>query len=240
MDIIPPTPSLDGLLLIDKPSDWTSHDVVNFVRRRFNIKKTGHCGTLDPFATGLLMLLAGKATKAQDSLMAQNKVYSGTIRLGEETDSQDRTGQLTASRPLPADLSLAKLQEVADSFLGPQEQIPPMVSAIKMHGQPLYKLARKGQVVERAPRAVTIDGFELSNLRENEVDFLVHCSKGTYIRTLAADFGQRLGCGAHLRELRRESSGDYSVKDAVTIDEIREWDTEKLSAHLRPVTVEKL
>ena len=234
-----PPASPDGLLLIDKPSDWTSHDVVNFVRRRFNVKKAGHCGTLDPFATGLLMVLVGKATKAQDALMAESKVYSGVIRLGVETDSQDRTGQVTATHPLPEGLDLAALQRAADSFLGPQSQIPPMVSAIKLHGQPLYKLARKGQTVEREPRAITIDSFTLENLRDGEVSFLVHCSKGTYIRTLAADFGQRIGCGAHLRELRREASGDYRVSDAVTMDELRAWDSGELAAHLLPVPKER-
>ena len=231
-----PPASPDGLLLIDKPSDWTSHDVVNFVRRRFNVKKAGHCGTLDPFATGLLMVLVGKATKAQDTLMAESKVYSGVIRLGVETDSQDRTGQVTATHPLPEGLALAALQRAADSFLGPQSQIPPMVSAIKLHGQPLYKLARKGQTVEREPRAITIDSFTLENLRDGEVSFLVHCSKGTYIRTLCHDIGRSLGCGGCMSALRRTEAGGFSVEDAVMVAEVQRLrDEGRLEERLLPV-----
>jgi len=237
---MPELMSVDGLLLIDKPMDWTSHDVVNFVRRRFHVKKTGHCGTLDPFATGLLVILVGKATKVQDALMAKDKVYSGTIRLGSETDSQDRTGVVTETRPLPEGLTLEQLQDIANSMTGEQFQVPPMVSAIKMNGQPLYKLARKGQTVERQPRAITIGSFQLSNFRGTDVDFIVHCSKGTYIRTLAADFGAKLGCGAHLLELRRELSGDHKVSDAVTVEEMKTWDEGSLASHLMPIPAEAL
>jgi len=236
----PPTAQPDGILLVDKPLDWTSHDVVNFVRRRFHLKKTGHCGTLDPFATGLLVLLVGKATKLQDQLMASEKTYSGVIRLGVETDSQDRTGQILATREIPTDLTLAKLQQVADTFLGEQLQTPPMHSALKLNGQPLYKLARKGQTVEREPRPVTIRSFQLLSYQDSECLFIVRCSKGTYVRTLAADFGDRLGCGAHLKELRREASGKFRVTQAASLDDLRSWTEEDFPRHLLPPVVPEM
>ncbi len=225
---------LDGILLVDKPADWTSFDVVNFVRRRFSLDKTGHCGTLDPFATGLLVILLGKATRLQDSLMAKNKIYTGTIRLGEETDTGDLTGTLTAQHEVPA-FSLEQLQQSADTFLGDILQVPPMHSAIKINGQPLYKLARKGREVERPPRAVHIDRFALSKLRLPEVDFEVHCSKGTYIRTLGVDLGTKLGCGAHLTALRRVASGDHRVEQAVTLEQLKVWELTELAAHLESI-----
>ena len=232
---IPPQP--DGILLVDKPQDWTSHDVVNFLRRRFHLKKTGHCGTLDPFATGLLVLLVGKATRLQDQLMGCDKTYSGIIRLGVETDSQDRTGEITATHEIPTDLTLARLQQVADTFLGEQLQTPPMHSALKLNGQPLYKLARKGQTVEREPRPITIRSFHLLSYQDAEIIFVVRCSKGTYVRTLASDFGARLGCGAHLKELRREASGSFRVSQAATVEAIRTWTDDEFPQHLLPPTV---
>lgn len=223
---------VNGVLLVDKPVDWTSHDVVNCIRRTFSIKKTGHCGTLDPFATGLLILLLGKSTKIQDELMGHDKVYTGTIRLGIETDSQDCTGEVIATKDVP-DFSREELQTAAQSMIGDQEQIPPMHSAIKMHGQPLYKLARKGEVVERKPRAIRVYSFELTRIALPEVDFRVACSKGTYVRTLAADFGTRLGCGAHLAALRRQQIGDYSVEEAASAADMKTWSLEQLLEHLK-------
>lgn len=227
---------LDGILLVDKPADWTSFDVVNFVRRRFLLDKTGHCGTLDPFATGLLVILLGKATRLQDSLMAQNKIYTGTIQLGEETASGDLTSEVTARHEVPA-FSLEELQMAADTFLGDILQVPPMHSAIKIKGQPLYKLARKGREVERPARPVHIDRFSLSNLRLPEVDFEVHCSKGTYIRTLGVDLGAKLGCGAHLTALRRVASGDHRVENAVTMDQLKVWELSDLAEHMERLEV---
>ncbi|MGN0867716.1 MAG: tRNA pseudouridine(55) synthase TruB [Oligosphaeraceae bacterium] len=226
---------VDGILLVDKPADWTSFDVVNLIRRQFHLDKTGHCGTLDPFATGLLVVLLGKATRLQDSLMAREKTYSGTLRLGEETETEDLTGETVRTLPLPPDLTLEALQRQADTFLGDILQRPPMHSAIKIHGQPLYKLARKGQEVERPPRPVHIRSFQLRNLRGADVDFLVECSKGTYIRTLGADLGRKTGCGGHLRALRRLRSGDHKVEDAFPVDLIRTWDLEALQAHREPL-----
>lgn len=225
---------IDGVLLVDKPSDWTSFDVVNLVRRHFQLDKTGHCGTLDPFATGLLVILLGKATRLQDQLMAKDKCYTGTIHLGVETTTEDLTGEVASEKEVPA-LTLEELQKTADTFLGDIEQLPPMHSAIKINGQPLYKLARKGQKVERKPRPVRIDKFQLLNPRQPDVDFIVECSKGTYIRTLGADFGRKIGCGAHLIALRRERSGDHVVDGAPTVDEIKSWDLEALKAHIIPL-----
>ncbi len=224
----------DGVLLVDKPADWTSFDVVNFVRRHFNLKKTGHCGTLDPFATGLLIVLCGKATRLQDALMGQDKVYTGTMRLGVRTDSQDLTGQVVQTTDVPA-FTQEALQEAANRFVGEIEQLPPMHSAIKIDGKPLYKLARQGKEVERQPRPVRIDAFQLTALRLPDVDFLVRCSKGTYIRTLAADLGDALGTGAHLTALRRQASGNHDVKDAASLDVIRTWDIAALREHLQHV-----
>jgi len=173
-------------------------------------------------------------------LMASEKTYSGVIRLGVETDSQDRTGQILATREIPTDLTLAKLQQVADTFLGEQLQTPPMHSALKLNGQPLYKLARKGQTVEREPRPVTIRSFQLLSYQDSECLFIVRCSKGTYVRTLAADFGDRLGCGAHLKELRREASGKFRVTQAASLDDLRSWTEEDFPRHLLPPVVPEM
>lgn len=225
---------IDGLLLVDKPMDWTSHDVVNCIRSRFNLSKTGHCGTLDPIATGLLVLLLGHATKLQDRLMSEDKVYTGTMRLGVETDSEDRTGVVTATADASG-VTPEQVRTIAARFLGPQQQTPPMVSAIKKDGKPLYKLARKGEVIERESRPIVIHALELSRIALPDVDFRVHCSKGTYIRTLCADMGRALGCGAHMLELRRESSGSFQVSDAVNMDAIKSWELPEFVQHVQPL-----
>lgn len=225
---------IDGLLLVDKPMDWTSHDVVNCIRSRFNLSKTGHCGTLDPIATGLLVLLLGHATKLQDRLMSEDKVYTGTMRLGVETDSEDRTGVVTATADASG-VTAEQVRTVAARFFGPQQQTPPMVSAIKKDGKPLYKLARKGEVIERESRPIVIHALELSRIALPDVDFCVHCSKGTYIRTLCADMGRALGCGAHMLELRRESSGSFQVADAVNMDAIKSWELPEFVQHVQPL-----
>lgn len=226
--------ALDGILLVDKPQDWTSHDVVNFVRGRYRLAKVGHGGTLDPMATGLLVLLLGKGTKQSDNVMNGEKVYEGTITLGATTNTQDADGQIEETRPVPA-LTRDDLEKAILPFTGPIEQIPPMVSAIKKDGKPLYKLAREGKEIQRDPRPVTIHGYELTDVRLPELDVRVTCSKGTYIRTLAHDLGRSLGCGAHLSALRRTSSGDFRVSEAVTIDQLREWDLEQMKEKLLPV-----
>lgn len=227
--------ALDGILLIDKPRDWTSHDVVNFVRGRYRLAKVGHGGTLDPMATGLLVLLLGKGTKCSDAVMQGRKVYEGTYTLGSTTNSQDADGQIEEVRPVSADLTREKLEALLPEFIGDILQIPPMVSAIKKDGVPLYKMARRGETIERAPRPVSIYQYEITDVRLPEIDVRVTCSKGSYIRTLAHDFGQRLGCGAHLSALRRTFSGQYSVADAIDAEQLREADLESLQAKVLPL-----
>jgi len=218
-----------GILLVDKPVEWTSHDVVNCVRRRFKIKKVGHCGTLDPNATGLLVLLLGRATKLSQKLMVQDKTYSGTMRLGAETTTQDAEGDVVSTGDY-SEITPEHVREVAADFVGEIMQTPPMVSAVKVDGKPLYKLARKGEVVERDARAVTVHYLDITRIELPDVDLEVRCSKGTYVRTICHDIGARLGCGAHLLSLRRLRSGDFDVKDAVTIDTIKSWEREDVMA----------
>lgn len=219
-----------GVILVDKPKEWTSHDVVNCIRRRFRIKKVGHCGTLDPNATGLLVVVFGYATKLSDKFSPQDKVYCGTMRLGITTDSQDPEGEIIAERD-PSGVTLEQLQEAAREFTGDIEQIPPMVSAVKKDGKPLYKLARKGQEVEREPRPIRVDRLEFSDFSPPDAKLEIACSKGTYVRTICHDIGEKLGCGAHLLELRRLKSGGFDVKDAYTMDTIKSWEKEDLMAH---------
>ena len=209
---------LDGALLIDKPVGPTSHDVVDAVRRRFRIKKVGHCGTLDPNATGLLIVVLGRGTKLSEKLMATDKVYEGALKLGETTTSYDTDGELLASLPVPA-LTLDQLNETAAVFVGDQMQMPPMVSAVKKDGVPLYKLARQGIEVERKERLIHIYSFRFTQYQEPIGHFRVACTKGTYVRTLAHDFGGRIGCGAHLAALRRTVSGRFDVADALPLDQ---------------------
>lgn len=226
---------LDGILLVDKPQDWTSHDVVNFVRGRYRLAKTGHGGTLDPMATGLLVLLLGKGTKSSDQVMDGRKVYEGTLTLGTTTNTQDADGEVEQIRAVPGDLNREKLEALIQEFTGEIEQIPPMVSAIKKDGVALYKLARKGEVIERPPRPVVIHAYEILDVRLPEIDIRVTCSKGTYIRTLAYDLGERIGCGAHLSALRRTRSGSFRVEDAVKVEDLREMDLEEMKTRLQPL-----
>src|SRR5215475_8048728 len=211
--------ALDGALLIDKPAGPTSHDVVDTIRRRFGIKKVGHCGTLDPNATGLLIIVLGRGTKLSEKLMSDDKVYEGGIKFGETTDSYDADGELLGSLPVPP-LTLDELNEAAAQFIGDQMQTPPMVSAVKKDGVPLYKLARKGIEVEREPRLIHIYSFRFSAYQEPFATFRLACTKGTYVRTVAHELGQKLGCGAHLSSLRRTGSGKFDVTQALPLAEI--------------------
>jgi len=214
---------IDGVLLVDKEQGMTSHDVVALTRRCLNTKKVGHCGTLDPLATGLLLVVIGKATKIQDLLMSEDKEYVGTLKLGAMTDSQDADGQITEERPIPEDLTEAQVRAACESMMGDFYQTPPMVSAIKKDGVPLYKLARQGKTVEREARFVHVYGYDINRFAPPEVDFRVVCSKGFYVRTYAFDIGNILGCGAHLASLRRTKSGRFTTEmPTVTIDELRD------------------
>src|SRR5258705_1284121 len=198
---------LEGAFLVKNPAGPTSHDVVDNLRRHFGIAKAGHAGTLDPAATGLLVVLLGRGTKLSEKLMGDDKVYSGTMKFGETTTSYDADGELVASLPVPP-MTLEELNAAAETFLGDQMQIPPMVSAIKKDGVPLYKLARKGLEVERKPRLIHIYNFRFTEYKEPFGEFRVASTKGTYVRTIAHDLGQKLGCGAHLVTLRRLASGN--------------------------------
>lgn len=211
--------ALDGAILIDKPSGPTSHDVVDAIRDEFKLKKVGHCGTLDPNATGLLVIVLGRGTKLSEKLMSSDKVYEGTIKFGETTDSYDADGELVASLPVPP-LTVEELNGLTAQFVGDQMQMPPMVSAIKKDGVPLYKLARKGVEVERKPRLVHVYNFKFSDYHEPVGHFRVACTKGTYVRSLAQDLGQKVGCGAHLLNLRRVTSGKFDVADAIEFEQV--------------------
>lgn len=224
----------DGALLVDKPAGPTSHDVVDAVRRQFRLQKVGHAGTLDPNATGLLVLLLGRGTKLSERLMGADKVYEGTIRFGVTTDSYDADGEVTATRPLP-ELTLDNLNTAARDFVGDIQQVPPMVSAIKKGGVPLYKLARKGVEVEREPRLIHVYQFKFDHYAPPDATFRVKCTKGTYVRSLAHDLGEKLGCGAHLKHLRRTSSGQLDVRDAIPFEDLLQLESPELLRRVVPL-----
>jgi tRNA pseudouridine55 synthase len=225
--------AFDGALLVDKPAGPTSHDVVDNIRRHFRIRKVGHCGTLDPAATGLLIIVLGRATKLSEKMMSDDKVYSGAVKFGEATDSYDADGELVSSLPVPP-LSLEELNQAAAGFIGDLLQTPPMVSAVKKDGIPLYKLARKGVEVERQPRLVHVYNFRFSDYQEPYGSFRVACTKGTYVRSMAHELGQQVGCGAHLARLRRESSGKFDVQDAITYEQVLQSSDAELQQRIIP------
>ena len=218
-------------MLVDKASGMTSHDVVAITRRALNTKKVGHCGTLDPLATGLLLITIGRGTKIQDLLMSEDKEYVGTMELGKITDSQDADGVVTESKPVP-DFSHTRIEEAFSKYHGDFYQTPPMVSAIKIDGVPLYKLARQGKEVAREPRFVHVYAHEIQSLRLPEIDFRVVCSKGFYVRTYAHDIGNELDCGAHLKSLRRTKSGRFNVEGAITVDELKAGPLDAVAARV--------
>jgi tRNA pseudouridine55 synthase len=224
---------LDGAILIDKPAGPTSHDVVDAIRRRFNIKKVGHCGTLDPNATGLLIIVLGRGTKLSEKLMADDKVYEGTIKFGETTNSHDADGELVTSLPVPP-MTLEQVNAAAEEFVGDHMQTPPMVSAIKKDGVPLYKLARKGVEVPREPRLIHIYSFRFGRYDEPLAEFRSACTKGTYVRSLAHELGQKLGCGAHLATLRRVTSGKFELADAAPLEAVLKLTAAELERRVIP------
>ncbi|GHA57687.1 tRNA pseudouridine(55) synthase TruB [Pontibacter akesuensis] len=209
------------ILLLNKPLDWTSFDVVKKVRNTIRVKKVGHAGTLDPLATGLLILCTGKYTKRIDEIQGQEKEYTGIIRLGESTPSYDRETEVTETRD-SSHLTEAEIKAAAQTFVGTIEQIPPIYSAVQVDGKRAYDLARKGKAVELKPRTITIDAFDITSINGPEVAFRVVCSKGTYIRSLAHDLGEKLGVGGHLSKLERTRIGEYKLADALTIEDIVE------------------
>ena len=216
-----------GVLLVDKDPGMTSHDVVAIARRSMGIKKIGHCGTLDPMATGLLMLVVGRATKIQDLLMSEDKQYVGTITLGATTTTQDAEGEIIEEREVGS-LGDEAIRAAFEKYSGNFEQIPPMVSAIKKDGVPLYKLARKGKEVKRDPRPVYVTDYELTRVSLPEIDFTVNCSKGFYVRSYAHDIGATLDCGGHLSALRRTRSGEFTLERAVGVEALKSGGAEEL------------
>lgn len=208
----------DGILLLDKPAGISSNAALQRAKRIMGVRKAGHTGTLDPFATGLLILLFGQATKVSDYLLNADKRYRATLQLGQETNTGDREGEVVASGSV--DFDQTQLDVALSRFRGRISQIPPMFSAIKRDGQPLYRLARKGVEIEREARSVEIYSLDLLSWAGEELVLDIHCSKGTYVRSLAQDLGRLLGCGAHIRELRRLSSGSFSIDAAYDLDRL--------------------
>lgn len=208
------------ILLINKPLDWTSFDVVKKVRNTLRVKKIGHAGTLDPLATGLLILCTGKFTKRIDEIQGQEKEYTGTITIGQTTPSYDLETPVSEAKEI-SHLTADNLYEAAGKFVGTIEQVPPIYSAVWVDGKRAYDLARGGKAVEIKPRSVTIKAFDITSIEGAVVSFRVVCTKGTYIRSLAHDFGQQLGVGAHLSSLVRTRIGEYKLADALTIEDIQ-------------------
>jgi tRNA pseudouridine55 synthase len=225
----------EGVLLIDKTQGWTSHDIVNKVSRCLKIRSVGHAGTLDPLATGLLIVLVGKATKVSQYLMSLSKVYDGELVLGKETNSHDVEGETVAEFPVPEGLDEENFRKQMATFIGDQYQTPPMFSAKKLNGVPLYKLARQGQEVKREPRFINISKFELLEWNKPSAKFRLACSKGTYVRTVCHDLGKRIGCGAHMTQLRRISSGKFDVANAITVDQLAQMNPSEIKKILIPV-----
>jgi tRNA pseudouridine55 synthase len=213
-------PIFEGILLVDKPAGITSHDIVDRLRRKLKMKKIGHAGTLDPLATGLMIMLIGKATKVSQFLISLDKRYEGEFLLGVETDSQDSDGQVVQEKPVSTEINEERVKEEMKSFLGDQYQTPPMFSAKKIDGVPLYKMARKGKTVEREPRFIRINELSLKNWDSPRGEFSMACSKGTYVRTVLHDLGQRLECGAHLTSLRRTQIDQFEIEGARTLEEL--------------------
>ena len=224
----------NGILVIDKPADWTSQDVAAKLRGLLHERRIGHGGTLDPMATGVLPIFAGKATRAVPFVVEGEKEYRALLRLGTVTDTQDTTGTVLETNLVH--VTPAELEAVLTRFRGDIEQLPPMYSALKVKGQPLYKLARKGETVERTPRPVTIHRLEQGAWTPEGVPLRVVCSKGTYIRTLCHDIGAALGCGGCMAALRRTRVADFTLDDAVTLETVAEWaERGEAAALLRPV-----
>jgi tRNA pseudouridine55 synthase len=224
----------EGVLLIDKPSGITSHDVVDRVRRKLKMKRVGHAGTLDPLATGLLIILVGKATKLSSRLMSMDKEYEGTFELGKVSDSHDIDGEILEENEVPESITTELIQEQMNTFEGDQYQTPPMFSAVKINGVPLYKHARKGKVVEREPRFIRVSKYELKSWDKPSGTFFVYCTKGTYIRSLVHDLGGKLGRGAILTQLRRTASNNLNLENAVELKVFEDQPLSEISKYLIP------
>ncbi len=217
---------MDGVLLVHKPAGMTSHDVVNRIRKIFHTKKVGHCGTLDPEATGVLVLCIGKATKALQFLMSETKEYQATLVLGQATDTYDASGQVVDQKTFQG---VFNVDNVLQSFVGLQEQLPPMYSAIKVNGKKLYEYARNHEKVEVQPRSIVIHRIKLIDQHDQFITFRVQCSKGTYIRSLCVDIGQKLGYPAHMQKLVRLASGHFRLENCFSLEDIEQGHYHMLS-----------
>lgn len=224
---------VDGILPLDKPVGISSNAALQAVRRMFGAEKAGHAGTLDPLASGLLPVLFGQATRFSGWLLDADKAYRASVRLGVTTQTADAEGKVLETRPV--ELALAQIDDALARFRGEIEQVPPMYSALKRAGRPLYELARQGLTVERAPRRVRIERLDLLEFSGTRLDIQVVCSKGTYIRTLAEDIGRALGCGAHLAALRRTAAGNFTIEQAAALDHLAGLDDDGRTGWLRPV-----
>ena len=222
---------MNGIVIIDKPQGWTSQDVTARLRRVYNTRRIGHGGTLDPMATGVLPVFVGRATRGVEFFEHAEKIYETILRLGITTDTEDITGRILTEQE--ASVTPQQLEEALEKFRGDILQIPPMYSALKVDGQKLYDLARKGKEVERKPRPITIHTLTLLGVEGNDIRLRVHCSKGTYIRTLCKDIGEALGCGGCMAALRRVSAGEYTLEEAVPLETLLE--SEEPEKYLRPV-----
>ena len=222
---------MDGIVIVDKPRDWTSQDVTARLRRVFNTRRIGHGGTLDPMATGVLPVFVGRATRGVEFFEHAEKTYETVLRLGLTTDTEDITG--TVLTEVPVSVTDEQVEGALDAFRGEIMQVPPMYSALKVNGQKLCDLARKGKVVQRQPRPITIHELTLLEQGENTLRLRVRCSKGTYIRTLCKDIGEKLGCGGCMQQLRRVSAGEYTIEEAVPLQEL--LDTAEPDTYLRGV-----
>ena len=224
----------DGILLVNKPAGPTSHDIVDRIRRHFRFRKVGHGGTLDPQATGLLILLIGRGTRLSDRFMGSDKTYEGVLRLGIATHTHDAAGEVLREADASG-ITREQLEAAMAKFRGDIYQAPPMVSAVKKDGVPLYKLARKGQEVERQPRLIHIYEFALLDFNLPRAAFRMQCTKGTYVRTICHDMGEALGCGAHLESLCRLRSGEYTVAEARPMDVLLAMDVRQLQDVVIPL-----
>lgn len=226
---------MDGVIIINKPKGYTSHDIVNIVRKQLKMKKVGHTGTLDPNATGVLPILVGQATKISKYLIEHRKTYIATIELGEKRDTGDSEGNITEKDANIKELDVNIIEQVLKSLLGKQKQIPPMYSAIKVNGKKLYEYARNGQEVKVEPREIEIYKIELIEYKNNKIEFKVECSKGTYIRTLCEDISEKLGTVGYMKELQRTAVNKFRIEDSINLEELSE-DT----AQERIMTIENI
>jgi len=224
---------MDGILLVDKPQGFTSHDVINFIRKRFGVKKAGHAGTLDPMATGLLVVLIGNYTKRSNQFLNDDKEYEATMTIGATSDTGDAWGHVRPHDNKAKEIIQKDIEDIFAGFVGAIDQAVPSYSAKKFKGKKLYELARKGIEVKLDPKRIVIHSLKITDVRLPEISFKTLCSKGTYIRQLCADIGNSLGCGAYLSRLRRTRSGNFEINEAISIEELKGMDAQSVKKRLK-------